>query len=124
MDQVTQQNAALVEQTAAASHTMGDQARELQNLMAFFKLDEATATQDNTVEPWRKNLRHELDAELTGPRPAWWWTGRPPRDCPGRQPDGALTSLPLPNLATCTRQQALGLFRQYLDIDRAAVLPA
>jgi len=39
MDQMTQQNAALVEQTAAASHAMGDQARELQNLMGFFKLD-------------------------------------------------------------------------------------
>ncbi|MFZ1829251.1 MAG: chemotaxis protein, partial [Candidatus Competibacteraceae bacterium] len=34
-----QQNAALVEQTAAASHSMGDQAQELQQLMAFFKLD-------------------------------------------------------------------------------------
>ncbi len=44
MDQVTQQNAALVEQTASASHTMGDQARELQNLMGFFKLGgQATA---------------------------------------------------------------------------------
>ena len=39
MDQVTQQNAALVEETAAASHAMGDQARELQQLMGFFKLD-------------------------------------------------------------------------------------
>ena len=38
MDQVTQQNAALVEQTAAASQSMGDQAYELQKLMAFFKL--------------------------------------------------------------------------------------
>ncbi|MCP5158097.1 MAG: methyl-accepting chemotaxis protein [Gammaproteobacteria bacterium] len=40
MDQVTQQNAALVEETAAASQAMGDQARELQGLMAFFRLDE------------------------------------------------------------------------------------
>jgi methyl-accepting chemotaxis protein len=39
MDQMTQQNAALVEQTASASYSMGDQARELQNLMGFFKLD-------------------------------------------------------------------------------------
>ncbi|HRY18969.1 MAG TPA: hypothetical protein P5149_11260, partial [Candidatus Competibacteraceae bacterium] len=39
MDQVTQQNAALVEETAAASQSMGEQARELRNLMAFFKLD-------------------------------------------------------------------------------------
>ncbi len=54
MDQVTQQNAALVEQTAAASHAMGEQARELQRLMAFFRLDDqqtwsdapATDTQD------------------------------------------------------------------------------
>ena len=30
----------------------------------------ATATPDNTNEPWRKNLRHELDTELTGPRSA------------------------------------------------------
>jgi phosphoglycerate-specific signal transduction histidine kinase len=39
MDQVTQQNAALVEETAAASHSMGDQAQELQQLMSFFKLE-------------------------------------------------------------------------------------
>ncbi|MGB2681921.1 MAG: methyl-accepting chemotaxis protein, partial [Candidatus Competibacter sp.] len=39
MDQTTQQNAALVEQTASASQAMGDQAQELQRLMAFFKLD-------------------------------------------------------------------------------------
>ncbi|MBL8251904.1 MAG: methyl-accepting chemotaxis protein, partial [Candidatus Competibacter sp.] len=44
MDQVTQQNAALVEQTAAASQAMGEQAGELQRLMAFFKLDERSAS--------------------------------------------------------------------------------
>ena len=44
MDQVTQQNAALVEETAAASHVMGDQAKELQNLMGFFTLDERGVT--------------------------------------------------------------------------------
>ncbi|MBK8751452.1 MAG: cache domain-containing protein [Candidatus Competibacteraceae bacterium] len=38
IEQVTQQNAALVEQTAAASHAMGDQAQELKNLMEFFSL--------------------------------------------------------------------------------------
>ncbi|MER2601087.1 MAG: methyl-accepting chemotaxis protein [Candidatus Competibacter phosphatis] len=43
MDQVTQQNAALVEQTAAASQSMGEQARELQGLMDFFKLDSTSA---------------------------------------------------------------------------------
>ncbi|MEI2771878.1 MAG: methyl-accepting chemotaxis protein [Candidatus Competibacter sp.] len=44
MDQVTQQNAALVEETASASHSMGDQASELQRLMGFFKLDERSVT--------------------------------------------------------------------------------
>ena len=65
---------------------------------------------ESVAEAWRDNLRGELDAELTGPRPAWWWTGWSPQDCPGRQPDGTLTSLPLPNLAVCTRQQALDYF--------------
>jgi transcription initiation factor TFIID subunit TAF12 len=32
-------NAALVEETASASQSMGEQARELQELMGFFKLD-------------------------------------------------------------------------------------
>jgi methyl-accepting chemotaxis protein len=55
MDQVTQQNAALVEQTAAASHAMGDQAGELQRLMGFFKLergtqDSAQASRDTSGE--------------------------------------------------------------------------
>ncbi|MER2601646.1 MAG: methyl-accepting chemotaxis protein [Candidatus Competibacter phosphatis] len=43
IDQATQQNAALVEEMAAASQSMGEQARELQNLMTFFKLDERDA---------------------------------------------------------------------------------
>ncbi|MCB1919285.1 MAG: methyl-accepting chemotaxis protein [Candidatus Competibacteraceae bacterium] len=38
LDQTTQQNAALVEQTTATSATMGDQAQELQKRMCFFKL--------------------------------------------------------------------------------------
>ena len=35
----------------------------------------ATETPGDTTEPWRKNLRHELNAELTAPRRAGWWTG-------------------------------------------------
>ncbi len=65
---------------------------------------------ESGTEPWRDNLRGDLDVELTGPRSAWWWTGQSPHHVPGRQPDGTLTSLPLPNLATCTRQQALDYF--------------
>jgi methyl-accepting chemotaxis protein len=39
MDQAAQQNAVLVDQTVAASQTMNDQARDLQNCMAFFQLN-------------------------------------------------------------------------------------
>ena len=46
-----------------------------------------------------------------GERPDWWWTGpKPVAGTPGVQPDGTLTSLPMPNLASCTRQQALDYF--------------
>ncbi|HEV7856327.1 MAG TPA: chemotaxis protein, partial [Herminiimonas sp.] len=39
MDQVTQQNAALVEQAAAASQSMREQADKLAQVVAIFKLD-------------------------------------------------------------------------------------
>ena len=39
MDEMTQQNAALVEQAAAASEAMGEQARNLNELVAFFKTE-------------------------------------------------------------------------------------
>jgi hypothetical protein len=38
MDQVTQQNAALVEEAAAAADSMQQQARELQHAVAVFRL--------------------------------------------------------------------------------------
>ena len=40
MDQVTQQNAALVEEAAAASESMDEQARGLSELITFFKIDQ------------------------------------------------------------------------------------
>lgn len=39
MDEMTQQNAALVEQASAAGEAMAEQARSLMNLVGFFKLD-------------------------------------------------------------------------------------
>ncbi|HRY16332.1 MAG TPA: bacteriohemerythrin, partial [Candidatus Competibacteraceae bacterium] len=42
MDQVTQQNVALVDQTGAVSRTMNQEADELHHLMEFFALDENT----------------------------------------------------------------------------------
>lgn len=68
----------------------------------------------NTVrtqgEPWRANLRGDMDTILDKAREASWWTGRSPADCPGLEATGTLTSLPLPNLATCTRQEVQDYF--------------
>ena len=41
MDEVTQQNAALVEEAAAASESLDEQAKGLDDLMTFFKVDES-----------------------------------------------------------------------------------
>lgn len=48
---------------------------------------------------------------LAGPRPPAWWTGLPPQDCPGLQANGTLSSLPLPDLARCSRAAV----RDYFD---------
>jgi methyl-accepting chemotaxis protein len=43
MDEMTQQNAALVEQATAASQSMADQARDLNKMMSRYRIDEAAA---------------------------------------------------------------------------------
>src|SRR5919198_732280 len=48
MDEMTQQNAALVEEAAAASECVDTQARSLQQLIAFFTIEESTKAQDST----------------------------------------------------------------------------
>ncbi len=45
MDEVTQQNAALVEEAAAASESMDEQAKGLEQLMQYFKTDEPATMQ-------------------------------------------------------------------------------
>jgi methyl-accepting chemotaxis protein len=40
MDQVTQQNAAMVEQATAASHSLANEAEELAGLIGQFQIDE------------------------------------------------------------------------------------
>ena len=44
MDEVTQQNAALVEEAAAAAASLQDQAEALAQVVSVFKLDEAAAS--------------------------------------------------------------------------------
>lgn len=60
MDESTQQNAALVEQAAASSEAMGEQARNLSELVGFFKTSSSMSTSSTTghnerrtgVRPW------------------------------------------------------------------------
>ncbi|MDH3342195.1 MAG: methyl-accepting chemotaxis protein [Gammaproteobacteria bacterium] len=49
MDEMTQQNASLVEEAAAASEAMGAQAQELDALVSFFKLNERDYIQHKSV---------------------------------------------------------------------------
>ncbi|MCV9963405.1 methyl-accepting chemotaxis protein [Pararhizobium sp. BT-229] len=49
MDQMTQKNAAMVEETTAASETLADESRQLQTLLARFKLEE----QSRAAQPQR-----------------------------------------------------------------------
>ena len=51
LDRMTQQNAALVEQSAAAAHSLEDQARKLTQVVATFRLDAAAATLAATDSP-------------------------------------------------------------------------
>ncbi|MGE5547413.1 MAG: methyl-accepting chemotaxis protein, partial [Solirubrobacterales bacterium] len=43
MDEMTQQNAALVEESAAAAHALEEQSRELNRLMSFFHVGQQAA---------------------------------------------------------------------------------
>ncbi len=49
MDEVTQQNAALVEQNTAAAQSLLQQAKELENLMRFFTLSEDESEEDSSA---------------------------------------------------------------------------
>ncbi len=59
MDDITQQNSALVEESAAASESLSDQARTLDSLIAYFRLagGEDIAGPDNIVEFQHEELK-------------------------------------------------------------------
>jgi aerotaxis receptor len=54
MDEITQQNAALVEEAAAASETMQVQAQKLAGLVDVFRLVQGAAVQGHAVQPIRR----------------------------------------------------------------------
>ena len=57
MDQVTQQNAAMVEESNAASHNLAQETAELVRLIERFQIDEADGQSGRTVQPLRPS-RH------------------------------------------------------------------
>ena len=69
MDQVTQQNAALVEEAAAAANALQDQSARLAELVSIFKLDETT----------RRNGRHAVARTKVAVKPAAASLSRPAR---------------------------------------------
>jgi len=67
MDEMTQQNAALVEQAAAASESMGEQARNLSELVGFFTTDTSNSSRPagerrGGERPWGGQGRSEVVA--------------------------------------------------------------
>jgi len=72
LDQMTQQNAALVEQSAAAASSMKDQARHLAEVVAAFKLDaQASAVISGAAKPRTRTsvATSKPAAPRTAPRP-------------------------------------------------------
>ena len=84
MDEMTQQNAALVEEAAAASESLETQARSLQQLMAFFTIEERTEAKDSAT------------AIVSMPHPP-----QPGQPTGGRSRPGA--GIPRPHQALCAR---------------------
>jgi methyl-accepting chemotaxis protein len=61
MDDMTQENAALVEEAAAASETVDAQARNLRNLIEFFELDDdGTTSADTNVDTKGRGHQHSV----------------------------------------------------------------
>jgi methyl-accepting chemotaxis protein len=71
MDEVTQQNAALVEEAAAAAESMREQARNLAQAVAVFKLDAASVPPVSAVQaPAKQALPRRPAIERRGPNRA------------------------------------------------------
>jgi methyl-accepting chemotaxis protein len=73
MDQMTQQNAALVEQATAASQSMADQARELTTMIGKYRVGESDAAgsaASPTAPAERRPSNRPLGGKSSAPKPA------------------------------------------------------
>jgi methyl-accepting chemotaxis protein len=92
MDEVTQQNAALVEEAAAASQSMDEQARSMDQLIAFFRVAGNTAA----PAPARSSAAARRPPAAVAKGPA----AKPARTRDARAQSGASTRQPRPNKTT------------------------
>jgi methyl-accepting chemotaxis protein len=92
MDQVTQQNAALVEEAAAATESMQDQARALAEMVGVFKLDRSKL---QAVPPAPVRQPAPQPALKPGPKPGPK-PGLKPGPKPQAKPPAVLVSPPAP----------------------------
>jgi len=88
MDEVTQQNSALVEQATATAKTLDQQAQAMSEQVSFFRLDNGRPVQTDALEP-RRRATVESAKEPAKSRPAAAKQGAPKRAVVGRG-NGAL----------------------------------
>ena len=93
MDQVTQQNAALVEEMAAAAASLNNQAQDLVSTVAFFKLSPVQAAQ-----PAASAFAYVPKA--AGPSPALAGSSRPAPVAPSKVPPLRAAAKPAPALVS------------------------
>jgi methyl-accepting chemotaxis protein len=89
MDQVTQQNAALVEEASAAAHSMAEQAQALREAVAVFKVDDTVGSLGAARAP-----------QVMTPRVVT------PRRTPGRTPIQTVAARPAPAQSSQSQSRA------------------
>jgi methyl-accepting chemotaxis protein len=92
MDEVTQQNSALVEEATATAKTLDQQAQVMRERVDFFRLEDGQPAQTGALEPRRRAAvgpAKEAAKEPTKSRPAAVKQGVPKRAVVGRG-NGAL----------------------------------
>ena len=63
LDEVTQQNAMLVEQATSASHTLHHQARDMKDLVGFFTVNAVVGEMPEAEGRWEHSVKgHELES--------------------------------------------------------------
>lgn len=71
MDEMTQQNSALVEESAASARALSDEAKRLSELMSFFQLDQTSARQSVQKAPSPTRSKRQLDPVAAEANDGW-----------------------------------------------------